>query len=325
MPRFVNVATGQLGPVAKTETRREVVARLSALMRQAHRNGCDLIVYPELALTTFFPRWYIEDQAEIDRYFEREMPGPKTQPLFDLARELRVGFYLGYAELTAEDGILYRYNTSILVDKSGAIISKYRKVHLPGHAEHEPWRAFQHLEKRYFEPGSGFGVVDAFGGVVGMAICNDRRWSETYRVMGLQGVEMVLIGYNTPVHNPPAPEHDDLSLFHNQLVMQAGAYQNGTWVVGTAKAGVEEGVDQIGGSCIVAPSGEIVAACTTKGDEIALARCDLDLCNSYKRTTFNFDLHRQPHAYALIVERKGRYLMADGDFRKIREGIGGRE
>jgi len=310
--RFVNVAIGQLGPIAKNEPRSAVVARLAALMRQAHAQGSDLIVYPELALTTFFPRWYMEDQAEIDCYFEREMPGRETQPLFDLARELRVGFYLGYAELAVENGVTHRYNTSILVDRSGAIVSKYRKVHLPGHAEHEPWRAFQHLEKRYFEPGSRFGVVDAFGGVIGMAICNDRRWSETYRIMGLQGVEMVLIGYNTPRHNPPAPEHDDLSLFHNQLVMQAGAYQNGSFVVGVAKAGVEEGVDQIGGSCIVAPSGEIVAACITKGDEIALARCDLDLCNSYKRTTFNFDIHRQPQAYGMIVERRGQYLMADG-------------
>jgi N-carbamoyl-D-amino-acid hydrolase len=310
--RFVNVATGQLGPIAKDETRAAVVARLSALMRQARANGCDLIVYPELALTTFFPRWYIEDQAELDAYFEREMPGPQTQALFDLARELRIGFCLGYAELTIEAGLVHHYNTSILVDSSGAIVSKYRKVHLPGHAEHEPWRRFQHLEKRYFEPGSGFGVVDAFGGVFGMAICNDRRWPETYRVMGLQGVEMVLIGYNTPVHNPPAPEHDDLSLFHNRLVMQAGAYQNGSWVVGVAKAGIEEGVDQIGGSCIIAPSGEVVAACSTKGDEIAIARCDLDLCNSYKRTIFNFDSHRQPHTYGLIVERKGRHVMADG-------------
>jgi len=312
LARFVNVAAGQLGPIARSETRTEVVARLIALMRQARSNGCDLIVYPELALTTFFPRWYMEDQAEIDSFFEREMPGPQTQELFELSRKLGIGFYLGYAELAIEHGAIHRHNTSILVDKSGAIVSKYRKVHLPGHAEHEPWRRFQHLEKRYFEPGSGFDVVEAFDGVIGMAICNDRRWPETYRVMGLQGVEMVLIGYNTPVHNPPAPEHDDLSLFHNQLVMQAGAYQNGTFVVGVAKAGLEEGVDQIGGSCIVAPSGEIVAACTTKGDEIALARCDLDLCNSYKRTTFNFDIHRQPHAYELIVERKGRYLMADG-------------
>lgn len=312
MARFVNVAVGQLGPIARNETRTEVVARLQALMRRAHAMGCHLIVYPELALTTFFPRWYIEDQVEIDRYFEREMPGPETRPLFELSKQLGVGFCLGYAELAVEDGRTHRYNTSILVDRNGTIVARYRKVHLPGHAEHEPWRRFQHLEKRYFEPGPGFGVANAFGGVVGMAICNDRRWPETYRVMGLQGVEMVLIGYNTPVHNPPAPEHDDLSLFHNQLVMQAGAYQNGTWVVGVAKAGIEEGVDQIGGSCIVAPSGEIVASCTTKGDEIAVASCDLDLCNSYKRTTFNFDVHRQPHAYDLIVERKGSSLMADG-------------
>ena len=180
------------------------------------------------------------------------MPGPETRPLFDLARELRIGFCWVTPNSRSRTDETHRYNTSVLVDKSGEMIAKYRKVHLPGHAEHEPWRKFQHLEKRYFEPGSGFGVSDAFSGVIGMAICNDRRWPETYRVMGLQGVEMVLIGYNTPVHNPPAPEHDDLSLFHNRLVMQAGAYQNGTWVVGVAKAGIEEGVDQIGGSCIVA-------------------------------------------------------------------------
>jgi predicted amidohydrolase len=138
-----------------------------------------------------------------------------------------------------------------------------------------------------------------------MCICNDRRWPETYRVMGLQGVEMVLLGYNTPVHNPPAPEHDALGHFHNELVMQAGAYQNGTWVVGVAKCGCEEGVDQIGNSIVVAPSGEIVAACTTLGDELALARCDLDLTKSYKSTVFNFARHREPQAYGLIVERKG--------------------
>ena len=73
MARFVTVAAGQLGPIARSDTRTAVVARLMALMRQAHTNGCDLIVYPELALTTFFPRWYFEDQAEIDSFFEREV------------------------------------------------------------------------------------------------------------------------------------------------------------------------------------------------------------------------------------------------------------
>ncbi|CAM5379339.1 N-carbamoyl-D-amino-acid hydrolase [Thauera mechernichensis] len=309
MSRIVTVGAAQLGPIARNDTRSQVVSRLIALLTQASQHGCDLVVFPELALTTFFPRWYFEDQAEIDQFFEREMPGPETRPLFEAARELGIGFYLGYAELAEEEGRTRHFNTSILVDKTGAIVGKYRKIHLPGHAEHEPWRQFQHLEKRYFETGNlGFPVFRAFGGIIGMAICNDRRWPETYRVMGLQGVEMVLIGYNTPVHNPPAPEHDNLSHFHNQLVMQSGAYQNGSWVVGVGKAGNEEGVMQIGNSIIVAPSGEIVGACSTLGDELAVARCDLDLTQSYKSTTFNFARHREPQAYGLIVERKGAVL-----------------
>jgi len=247
----------------------------------------------------------MERQEDIDAFFEREMPGPQTRPLFDAARRLGIGLCLGYAELADEEGRTRRFNSSILVDRNGCIVGKYRKIHLPGHATHEPWRRFQHLERGYFETGNlGFPVFRAFGGIFGMAICNDRRWSETYRVLGLQDVEMVLIGYNTPVHNPPAPEHDNLSHFHNQLVMQAGAYQNGTWVVGVAKAGNEEGVDQIGNSIIVAPSGEIVAACVTLGDEIAVARCDLDMTLSYKRTTFDFGKFREPDAYRLIVERR---------------------
>ena len=54
-------------------------------------------------------------------------------------------------------------------------------------------------------PSEGAKVGYALGVLMGMCICNDHRWPETYRVMGLQGVEMVLLGYNTPVHNPPAP------------------------------------------------------------------------------------------------------------------------
>lgn len=306
MSRIVTVGAAQVGPIARSETRAQVVTRLIALMRQAKDAGCDIVVFPELTLTTFFPRWYMEDQAEVDSFFEREMPSNETAPLFNMARELGIGFHLGYAELVQDGGRTRRFNTAILVDKSGAIVGRYRKVHLPGHAEHEPYRQFQHLEKRYFEVGNlGFPVWRAFGGIVGMCICNDRRWPETYRVMGLQGVEMVLLGYNTPLHNPPAPEHDALANHHNTLVMQSGAYQNGTWVVGVAKTGVEEGVMQIGQSQIIAPSGETVAMCSTLGDELAVARCDLDLTVSYKTTIFNFAKHRRPEAYGLIVERTG--------------------
>ncbi|MBD9400570.1 N-carbamoyl-D-amino-acid hydrolase [Comamonas sp. CMM02] len=312
MSRIVNVALGQLGPVQKIDSRASVVQRLCQMMREAKSLGADVIVYPELALTTFFPRWYIQDQTELHSYYERAMPSRETQPLFDLARELGIGFYLGYAELAQEGEQLMQYNTAILVDKSATIIGKYRKIHVPGHFEHEPWRKFQHLEKRYFTPGQSFGVYQGFGGTMGMALCNDRRWAESYRVMALQGAEMIFIGYNTPVHNAPAPQHDDLSLFHNQLSVQAGAYQNGCWVASVAKGGLEEGVDSIAGSLLVAPSGEVVARCTTKDDEVVLGRADLDFCAVYKRTTFNFDLHRHPECYGLIVQKKGELLAADG-------------
>ena len=306
MPRIVTVGAAQLGPIARAETRAQVVVRMIALMQQAKAHGCDLVVYPELALTTFFPRWYFETQSDIDAWFEREMPSRETAPLFDEAQRLGVGFHLGFAELEQEAGRTRRFNTAILVDKAGHVALKYRKVHLPGHAEPEPWRQFQHLEKRYFEIGNlGFPVARAFGGILGLCICNDRRWPETYRVMGLQGVEMILLGYNTPLHNPPAPEHDALSNFHNGLCLQSGAYQNGTWVVGVAKAGVEEGVLQIGQSQIIAPSGEVVAMAATLGDELIVARCDLDLTVSYKTTIFNFAKHRRPETYGLITSRTG--------------------
>ena len=70
-----------------------------------------------------------------------------------------------------------------------------------------------------------------------MAICNDRRWPETYRCLALGGAEVILIGYNTPLHYAPDPSQDPLASFHSHLVMQAGAYQNGCYVVGVAKVG----------------------------------------------------------------------------------------
>jgi predicted amidohydrolase len=306
MSRILTVGAAQLGPIQRADSRTRVVARMIELLRQAKSHGCDVVAFPELALTTFFPRWFMADQAEIDSFFEREMPGPETRALFEAAAEARIGFQLGFAELVVQDGRTQRFNSALLVDKDGGIAGRYRKIHLPGHAEHEPWRAFQHLEKRYFEVGDlGWGVWRTMGANMGMAICNDRRWPETYRVMGLQDVEMVFIGYNTPRHNPPAPDHDRLGEFHNQLVMQAGAYQNATWVVGVAKCGVEEGCEMIGNSSIVAPTGQVVAQALTQDDELVVARCDLDIGLSYKRSTFDFARHRQPQAYRMIVERKG--------------------
>lgn len=306
MTRIVTVAAAQMASAEPYEGRGPIVTRMLEMMREAKSRNCDLIVYPELALTPFFVLRWLDNLDDANHYYETEMPGPETAPLFEEAVNLGIGFYLGYAELNQANGESHRYNTSILVDKAGDIVGKYRKVHLPGHADHRPELPFQGLEKRYFEVGNtGFKTWNTFGGVMGMCICNDRRWPETFRVMGLQGVEMVLMGYNTPTSVPWDKTFDHLTDFHNHLVVQAGAYQNSTWVVSVAKAGREGRLELIGGSCIVSPSGEIVASASTNGDELVTAECDLDLTQKYKNSVFDFSQHRRTEHYKLICERTG--------------------
>lgn len=303
MSRIVTVAGAQMGPIQKIDTREQVVERLITLLHNAKDKGAELVVFPELALTTFFPRWFVEDLSETNHWYETQMPSPVTQPLFDEAKSLGVGFCLGYAELTPAGK---RFNTQILVDKNGTTIGHYRKVHIPGHSDHQPDRPFQHAERHYFEPSSeGFNVWKGFGGTIGMMICNDRRWPETYRVMSLQGVELILCGYNTPIFYAPDPEQNVLQGFHNALVMQSGAYQNGTWVVGVAKGGIEEGVESLAQSMIVAPSGQIVAQALTQGDEVIVADCDLDWCKKYTGTLFDFEKYRRPELYTRITSQRG--------------------
>ena len=318
MARLITVAAAQLGPIQKAEPRGVAVARMVALMERAHRRGVELVVFPELALTTFFPRHYHQDIAEADTWFETSMPSNETAPLFDAAKRYNIGFHLGYAEIAHEadeTGTMRRrrFNTAILVSPAGKILLKYRKVHLPGHAEYDPKRKVQHLEKRYFEVGNlGFPVIAAPMGTqaqinMGMMICNDRRWPEAWRVLGLQRVELVMLGYNTPSLNMEAGgfEAHHLRVFHSHLSIQAGCYQNACFGVATAKAGTEDGCELFGHSIIVNPQGEIMAQATSWDDELITADCDLDMCTLGRTTIFAFDKHRRPEAYTRITDQVG--------------------
>ncbi len=311
MPRTLHVAAAQTGPIQRADPRARTLDRLIALLETAAARGARLVVFPELALTTFFPRWLIETRQELDTCFERAMPGPNTQPLFDRARELGVGFYLGFAELTPEG---QRFNTSITVGPDGAVLGKYRKVHLPGSVEPRPANRHQQLEKRYFEYGDlGF---PAFRGpaawgtpAMGMLICNDRRWPEAWRCYGLQGVELMLMGYNSAAYDPNGGDAEDAAIrtFHSTLAVQANAYFNATFAVSVAKAGVEDGAGLIGGSVIIDPNGMVLAQAATLGDEVISAVCEFELCLQGRGPgkIFDFGFHRRPEHYRRIVEQAG--------------------
>lgn len=308
MTRTLRVAGAQTGPIQRADSRRQTLDRLIALLEQAAAAGAKLVVFPELALTTFFPRWPMERQ-ELDTWFERAMPNPHCQALFDRARELGVGFYLGYAELT-EQG--QHFNTAITVGPDGRILGKYRKIHLPGSDHVKPGQRYQQLEKMYFAYGDlGFpafrGPRDWGAPVLGMLICNDRRWPEGWRCYGLQGVELMLMGYNSAAYDPNGGEGEsaELRTFHSTLAAQSNAYMNATWAVSVAKAGNEDGAGLIGGSVIVDPNGIVVAQAKTLGDEVILADVDFDACKQGKEKMFNFAAHRRPQWYGRIVEQVG--------------------
>lgn len=349
-PRLLTVAMAQMGPVQLADTRSATLDRMLALLNSAAEQGAKLVVFPELALTTFFPRWQIDEPERKAEFFEPEshddphaiVRSPRVRALFDRAAELGVDIYLGYAERwTDEAGATRDYNATLYFSgREKRAVSKYRKVHLPGTKEpisDTTGRGVeQQLEKRYFTPGDlGFqafrapGLVDgaikagspeAAGGdskalegkgdpIVGMVICNDRRWAEAWRCYGLQGVELVLDGYNTTAYAPQydgtREEQEAEALFHHNLSCQSGSYTNACFSINVAKCGNEDGGTLIAGSVIFDPNGHVVAESKTKEDEVVVATIDLAKCRKGKERVFAFEKHRRTEHYKRLVEQTG--------------------
>ena len=319
MARTLTVAAAQLGPIQMAEPRSVAIERMLRLLERAKARGAELVVFPELALTTFFPRHHYATLEEADQWFETAMPSNETAPLFAAARAWGIGFHLGYAEIAEEPdetGRLRkrRFNTAILVGPEGDILLKYRKIHLPGHAEYDPARKVQHLEKRYFEVGNlGFPVIRApMGGLpavnMGMMICNDRRWPESWRVLGLQKApssfcsattrrasirrgrdsRRIISGFSTAIsRSRPA-----------RIRIPASRWRRRRRASRTAAS-----FSAIRSSSI--REGEIIAMATSWDDELITADCDLDRCALGRTTVFAFEKHRRPEHYGRITSQVG--------------------
>ncbi|WQF89302.1 Putative carbon-nitrogen hydrolase, asp/Glu/hydantoin racemase [Colletotrichum destructivum] len=326
--RTLKVAAAQMGATNYTDARSKTLDRMLALLDDAAAKGAQLVLFPETAFTTFFPRHLINDPVELDSFFEHGdiVTQPQTKPLFDKATERGTDIAVGFAEKT-DDG--ETFNSCVYFHaKSGSILSKYRKIHLPG--DFEPFadpNATNQLEKRYFKPGdlgfNAFRVPDLVPSspeqrgdpIFGMMICNDRRWAESWRVLGLQGVEVVFCGYNTAGFAPhlwgssadmDPDEARSKALFHHKLVMQAHSYTNACFSISAARCGLDDGkYDLIGGSCITGPEGELIAEASTIEDEVVYAEINLDACRPGKERTFDFARHRRVEHYSCITEQTG--------------------
>lgn len=339
MPRKIKVSAAQVGAVHLGASKKDTVQRLIRLLQEAASKKVQVVVFPECTLTTFFPRHFIESQEELDKYFEHGediTQSPDVKPLFDEAKARGIDIVVGYAERTPEGT---GYNTSVYFSAAeGKVISKYRKVHLPGRVEpFEDPNAANQLEKRYFKPGDyGFQAFRAPGlvpdavkkgsvkegeategkgdPIMGMLICNDRRWPEAWRVYTLQGAEILMFGYNTGGHmshlwggKSMAPEEAEKeALFHSRLVQQANSYMHACFSISAARCGMDDDkYHLIGGSSIVSPEGHVVAEAKTDGDELVVAEIDLDDCKPGKERTFNYGKHRRVETYGLITQQTG--------------------
>jgi predicted amidohydrolase len=285
MARIVTVGAAQMGPNQESTSREEIVERMLALLEQAKAQGVELIAYPEMALTTYFPK---KIRKDFDQFFETEIPPKALEPVLRRAKEAKVAVHVGFCEKA--DGKYF--NTALLTDTGGRLVGTFRKIHLPGTKAADGFA--QVYEPYYFAHGdTGYKVFEACGAKVGIAICQDRRYPESYRALALQGAEIILIGYNTPI--------SALALDLNELCMRSGAYANACFVVGVAKAGVEDSVELIGGSCIINPVGQVLAKAATTGDELVVSRIDLDQMTPVRKR-WNFLGRRQPQHYAPLLK-----------------------
>lgn len=315
MPRTLKVAAAQVGAIHRDSDRSSTLQRLINLLLEAAAKGAQLVLFPETTFTTFFPRYLFHDNDELQRFFEHGediTQSENVKSLFEEADKLQVDIIVGFGERLA-DGT--GYNTCIYYSaKHREILSKYRKVHLPGTKDPFPSPdAINQLEKRYFQPGNlGFKAFRVPGllpdglkaetketntagngdPILGMMICNDRRWPEAWRCYGLQGFELVLCGFNTTGFAPDLwgankpmtmGEAEEEAIFHHRLVMQSNSYMNSCFSISAARCGLDDGkYDLIGASGIMDPQGHILAEAKTKEDEVVFAEINLDDCRQGK-------------------------------------------
>jgi hypothetical protein len=288
MSRPLAVAAAQLGPSSVTKA--ETVERMVALMEEAGTRGVELLSFPELSLTPYFAT---KVHAACEEFFEKELPSPVTLPLFRAARRTGIHFVLPYAERENDS----YYNSAVFVAPDGVILGKYRKTHIPGWVEPR-WEGLNILEKRYFSPGDlGFPVVSHPKAKLGALICYDRRFSEGYRALTLNGAELLCVPYNTPSFGQPKETGQETS----EIMLRAGAMENQIFIIAVGKAGIEDGAEYIGGSEIIAPSGKVLAKAQTDGDELVVSTIDLEEITA-SRKKWNFLADRRPDQYQQLVK-----------------------
>ena len=288
--RQVTLAATQMacGPDAKAN-----VANAKRLVREAARQGAQVILIQELFETPYFCKDQLAKNFALAQPFEKNA---LIAEFSGLAKELGVVLPLSFFERANNA----HFNSLAMIDADGSVRGLYRKSHIPDGPGYQ--------EKFYFNPGdTGFKVWPTRFGKVGAAICWDQWFPECARAMALMGAEILCYPTAIGTEPPPAPPVD--SSAHWRRVMQGHAAANYVPLIASNRIGREVGetceVTFYGTSFIAGPTGEILANAGRDKEAVITATVDLDAIGS-ARNSWGLFRDRRPDLYGPLSTLDGK-------------------
>ena len=289
MSRTIGVAAIQTK--ADGYDRDKNIRRVSSLIRKAAKMGAEYVVTIEL-----FNRWFFPTQGINSDWYDyaESIPGYTTDMLGKVAKEEEVYIMAGIYEKTQVESL--NFNTLALIGPSGEVVGRYRKVHAPMIVPKDVTPKYEDYEKFYYAPGDlGLPVFDTGKVKLGMAICYDRNFPETWRTLALNGAQVVFLSVSSMGFRK--------EIF--QLELRTHAYENGMYIVGTNRLGDEGKLHFYGSSVVVDPSGTLVASGSDTEEQVVYSEIDLDeVVKARRRLTYFRD--RRPEFYTNLVELSPR-------------------
>ncbi len=261
-------------------------------IRSAAGKGAEIVCLQELFRSPYFCR---EENAELFDLAE-SIPGPSTEALSAVARELQVSIVASLFEKRAQG--LY-HNTAAVLDADGSLIGVYRKMHIPD----DPL----YYEKFYFTPGDlGFQNFETRFSRIGVLVCWDQWYPEGARITSLQGANVLFYPTAIGWHPSERAQDGDAQLDAWRTVQRAHAISNGVFVAAVNRTGFEgppeSGLEFWGNSFISDPFGRVIAQASADKEEVLVAECDPKQMDEVRRN-WPFLRDRRIDAYASITSR----------------------
>ena len=272
----------------------ENLAKAEWRIREAAGKGAQIVRLQELFRSQYFCRE--EDPGLVD--LAEPVPGPATESLVRLARELQVVIVGSVFERRAP-GVYH--NTAVVIDADGSLLGIYRKMHIPD----DPG----YYEKYYFTPGDlGFRCFDTRFARVAPLICWDQWYPEAARLAALAGAQVLF--YPTAIGWHPAEKSRDGAAEHDawRTIQRSHAIANGLYVAAVNRVGYEgppeKGLEFWGGSFVADPFGQVLAEASHDGEETLIVECDPRRIEEVRRN-WPFLRDRRIDAYTGITDRWG--------------------